>query len=189
MALKVEIKSFGINNDPELMDYVAAVMPLLKERDKNAWTLGDIIVEAVDVLGIKVTAGRKKADDDQLTLGELAGMLNQPTPRVSEWLKCSALYPEEHRPHNFRAYEDLTWSHFNLARRKSGGELDMALTLLNHAVRLCLNYNSFKRWLNGEVWEGYLDYDQIPSEVQPFAKPDQPIWATFAYKDDAIGED
>ncbi len=174
----------------ELMDYVALAMPLLKQRDENAWELGDIICEAVDTLGITVKVGRKKAGDDEMTMGDLASALNQPPPRVSEWHKNAVFFPDQHRPHNSRAFEDLSWAMFNLARRKSGDNLDTALVLLAHAVRLHMGYNAFKRFLNGEIWEGFLDYDQLPSQVQPYAtKPDIQVWGVFKYVDDAIGED
>jgi hypothetical protein len=165
----------------ELIDYVVRAQPLLRERDCNAWNLGDIIVEAVNELEIEIKPGRKKAGDDTLTLGDLAGALNQATPRVSEWFKNSLFFPSEVRPHNVRTYEDLTWGHFNLARRKSGGELTNAIELLETAVTLHLGYNAFKRWLNGEIWEGYLDFDAIPVEIKPFASPDRQVWATFKY--------
>jgi len=165
----------------ELIDYVAKAQPLLKQRDCNAWDLGDIIVDAVKELEIEIRPGRRRSDDETLTLGDFAGALNQATPRVSEWLKQSGFYPVEVRPHNVRTYEDLTWGHYNLARRKSGGELPNAIELLETAANLHLGYNAFKRWLNGEIWEGWLDFDRLPNEIKPFAKVDGQVWATFKY--------
>jgi hypothetical protein len=52
-------------------------------------------------------------------------------------------------------------------------------------VALHLGYNAFKRWLNGEIWEGYLDADELPQKVRPFAtKPERQVWATFKYGDE-----
>lgn len=170
----------------ELMDFVHQAKPLLKDRDKNAWDLGDIVVLAIQTCNLEVKAGRPKNGSNQPTLGDFAAMLNQSTPRVSEWWKVAAMYPDEWRPHNARAFEHLTWAHYNLARRKSGGELMNALELLDTAVRLHLDYNPFKRWLNGELWEGYLEYQQLPTIVQPFARPDQRVWAVFKYQQDEM---
>jgi hypothetical protein len=174
-----------IDNNVELMDYVAEALPLLRDRDKNAWELGDIVAEAVDKCGIEIKPGRKKLSEDTVTLGDFASMLNTNTPRVSEWLKCSALFPLASRPYNLQTHEDLTWGHYNLARRKAGGDLESAMDLLDYAVALHLGYNAFKRWLNGEIWEGYLDADELPQKVRPFAtKPERQVWATFKYGDE-----
>jgi hypothetical protein len=163
----------------ELIDFVERAAPLLRARDNNAWELGDLVVEAVAALGIEIKSGRKKPDDDTLTLGEFASQLNQATPRVSEWRKCSALFPPEVRPGKVRAFEQLTWGHYNLARRKANNELEPAMDFLQCAVDLHLGYNAFKRWLNGEIWEGFIPFERLPENVRPFAEPAGIYWATF----------
>jgi hypothetical protein len=137
----------------EFDDFVSAGLKLVKQRDKQAWQLGDLACE------FEVKVGRP-SDPDAPTLGDLAHAWDVDTPRVSEWRSVAAFYPA-----NVRTVE-LSWSHYNMARRRSDGSLENALELLDSAERLHLGIRPFKRFLNGEYFEGKVKRSDLAPHLQ-----------------------
>jgi len=150
----------------EFVDFVAAGCQLVARRDNNAWELGDLCVDAVRELGIK--PGRP-TDPDAVTLSSLAAAWDVGTPRVSEWHAVADFYVS-----NVRTYEGLTWTHYNMARRASGGSLENAQELLSDAVNKHLGVNAFRRYLRGEYFEGEVAYRELPPRLQALV-PDKTL--------------
>lgn len=154
-------------SEKEFGDFVTEGRELLKSRDTNAWELGDLACE------FEITVGRP-SDVDAPTLGDLAHEWDASTQRVSEWRNTSAFFTTDARTF------DLTWSHYNLARRASGGELDNAIELLDMAVRLHMGVRAFERYIKGIYYEGMIAIDQLAVGLRAML-PDsaQEVWITI----------
>lgn len=149
----------------EFIDIVADGLTLVKQRDDNAWSLGDLVVEAVEDLGMTLKPGNKVADDTTPTLSDLASAWDTEAPRMSEWYHVAVFYPSDKRT------IDLSWSHYNRARtavknRPEDQQLDDALELLETAVHLKLSVTAFKRYVNGEYFEGYVERHELSPRLQ-----------------------
>lgn len=157
-------------NSLDFADIVAAGRSLVKSQDDTKWKLGDLVVVAF--AGNIIAPGRPTADSDEPTLSDLAREWDTELPRVSEWHSVAAFYPSP-----VRTFNTLTWSHYNAARRAADGELDNALELLEDAVRLHLGINAFKRWLAGEIFEGYVPRAELSPRLQGMlGRGDQGAW-------------
>jgi len=139
--------------DKDFSDFVSEGRGLMQARDRNSWGLGDLACE------FEVTVGRP-GDPDALTLSDLAGEWDASTQRVSEWRNCSAFYPTDARTF------DLTWTHYNQARRAAGGELDNALELLEMAVKLHMGTRAFERYIKGIYFEGPVKIGELAVGLQ-----------------------
>lgn len=149
----------------EFSDFVAAGRELIQKRDDNAWELGDLAVE------FEVTVGRP-SDPDAPKLGDLAHAWNVDTPRVSEWRNVARFYPE-----NVRTFEDLSWGHYNTARRASDNSLKKALELLGEARRQSLGIRAFQRFINGTYYEGEWK-GPLPEWLQGLVPRGMRLWVT-----------
>jgi len=158
----------------EFSDYVEQGHALMDTRNANSWALGDL------ALDFEVKIGRP-ADPDAPTLSDLAAAWDVETQRVSEWRLVSAFYPV-----NLRMNGDLSWSHHNLARRASGGDLEEALELLRIAAVMHLGVAAFRRYCAGLYFEGPVEVDALPIELQMLV-PDgaAQVWVTFGKMKDA----
>ena len=158
----------------EFADFVAAGVMLMQTRERNTWQLGDLAVD------FEVKVGRP-TDPDAPTLGDLAAAWNVEVQRVSEWRLVSAFYPA-----NLRLNGDLTWSHHNMARRASRGDLEQALELLRIAAVMNMGVAAFRRYCAGLYFEGPVEVDALPIELQMLV-PDgaAQVWVTFGKMKDA----
>jgi len=138
--------------DKDFTDFVAEGRGLMQARDRNSWGLGDLACE------FEVTVGRP-TDPDAPTLGDLAHEWDASTQRVSEWRNCSSFFPTDARRF------DLTWTHYNRARRAAEGDIDNALELLEMAVRLHMDTRAFERYIKGIYFEGPILAGTLPSEI------------------------
>lgn len=164
----------GLSAPREFGDFVTAGLALVKSRDTNAWALGDIAVDFVDAF--PVHPGRP-VDPDQPTLSDLAAGWDVVTPRVSEWHSVAAFYAP-----NVRTFEDLSWAHYNAARRASGNDIENALELLADAQSKAMGINAFKRYLAGEFFEGEVAYDRLPPEIQAVVPRGKKLWVVITEK-------
>lgn len=101
-------------------DIVTALHELREGRDKNAWEMGDLAEEFTVHY-----AGRPPADEEARTLAQLARDSGIEYVKLSSLRSNSAFYPTEKR----FGYPNLSWSHYDLARRKSA-DVDDAMALL-----------------------------------------------------------
>lgn len=149
----------------EYIDYVDRGVELLQKRDVNAWELGDLVVD------FEVTVGRP-VDPEAPTLADLAISWDVSSQRMSEWRNTSKFFPTDVRTFG------LTWSHYNMARRASGGELDNALELLDAAKRLHLGVRAFERYIKGIYYEGAWQ-GELPEWLQGLIPHGVNPWVTF----------
>lgn len=150
-------------------DFVDEGRELMQARDTNAWALGDLACE------FEITVGRPKdGDKDVPTLSDLAREWDASTQRVSEWRNVASFYPTHVRTF------DLTWSHYNQARRASDGDLNNALELLDMAVRLKMHVREFERYIKGIYFEGLVKVDQLAAGLRAML-PDsaREVWVTI----------
>jgi len=139
--------------DKDFSDFVDEGRELMQARDRNSWLLGDLACE------FEIEIGRP-SDADAPTLGDLAREWDASTQRVSEWRNCSAFYPTDARRF------DLTWTHYNRARRAADGEIDNALELLEMAVRLHMGTRAFERYIKGIYFEGPVKIGELAVGLQ-----------------------
>ena len=151
----------------EFADFVAAGVELMTTRNANSWALGDLAVD------FEVKVGRP-SDPAAPTLSDLAAAWDVETPRVSEWRSVAAFFPG-----NLRMNE-LSWSHHNLARRASRGDLEQALTLLDIARVQHMGVAAFRRFCAGLYFEGTIPVADLPDPLQGLV-PDgeRLVWLTF----------
>lgn len=147
-------------------DFVAAGVELIQARDTNAYALGDLCVE------FEVKVGRPN-DPDAPTLSDLAHAWDVDTPRVSEWRNVARFYPP-----NVRTRE-LSWTHYNMARRASNGSLDNALELLDTADRLHMGVRAFRRYLDGTYYEGEIAHGELPARLQAIVPAGVKLWVVL----------
>jgi hypothetical protein len=131
-------------SERDFTDFVSEGRTLMQARDKNSWGLGQLAWD------FEITVGHP-SDPDAPTLGDLAREWDASTQRVSEWRNCYGFYVKEGT--DARKF-DLSWSHYNQARRASEGDLDNALELLDMAVRLHMGTRAFERYIKGIYFEG-----------------------------------
>lgn len=152
----------------EFAEYVAAGVDLMTTRNANSWALGDLAAD------FEVKIGRP-SDPDAPTLSDLAAGWDVEVQRVSEWRLVSAFYPV-----NLRMNGDLSWSHHNLARRASGGDLEQALELLSIARAQHMGVAAFRRFCAGVYFEGPVSVDDLPVPLQGFVPTGaDKVWLTF----------
>lgn len=149
----------------EFSDFVDAGRQLIQKRDNNAWELGDLAVD------FEVTVGRP-TDPGAPTLSDLAREWDVDTPRVSEWRNVAKFYPA-----NVRTFEDLSWGHYNQARRASDGDLENALELLADAQRIHLGIRAFHRYVSGMYYEGEWN-GPLPEWLQALVPHGAKLWVT-----------
>lgn len=151
----------------DFIDYVALGRALMQARNTNSWALGDLAVD------FEIKVGRP-SDEDAPTLSDLASAWDVETPRVSEWRSVAAFFPG-----NLRMNE-LSWSHHNLARRASGGDLEQALELLRIAAVMNMGVSAFRRYCAGMYFEGPVAVDALPIELQMLVPDGESlVWLTF----------
>jgi hypothetical protein len=109
-------------------------------------------------------------DPEQPTLSDLAAGWDVDKPRVSEWHAVAAFYEP-----NVRTIE-LSWAHYNAARRAADGSIDNAVELLLHAQSQAMGINAFKRWLNGEFYSGPVEFERLPPELQAIVPRGRKLW-------------
>lgn len=156
-------------SDKEFSDFVEQGVELLKERDTQAWQLGDLVVD------FEVCVGRP-TDPDAPTLGDLANAWDVATPRMSEWRNTSKCYPSDVRTFN------LSWSHYNMARKAADGDMETALDFLCVAERLHLGVRAFKRHLDGIYFEGVWE-GELPKWLQGIVPSNIELWVIFKKAD------
>lgn len=143
----------------EFGDYVALGTELVKDRDNNAWQLGDLARDFMQ--NFEVKQGRP-VDQNAPTLSDLAGAWDVEIQRVSEWHKVAAFYPDN----NLRM-SGVSWSHHNMARRASD-DVEEALELLRIAQEQHFSVAAFRRYLNGILYEGEADPRELPARLYQF---------------------
>lgn len=159
----------------EFSDFVTAGLELVKGRDKNAWALGDLCVD------FEVKIGRHSAPDTP-KLADLAHAWDVDAPRVSEWRNVALFFPP-----NVRTYEDLSWSHYNMARRVSDGDLENAIELLDKADQLRMGVRAFRRYLDGIYFEGDIPLSELPVGIRVMVPSTIPrVWVIVKH---TSGED
>lgn len=157
----------------DFIDYVDQGRALLDTRNANSWALGDLAVD------FEVKVGRP-SDEDAPTLADLASAWDVETPRVSEWRSVAAFFPG-----NLRMNE-LSWSHHNLARRASGGDLEEALELLSVAQAQHMGVAAFRRYCAGLYFEGPVAVEDLPRALRLLVPDgDGEVWLTFGRMKDA----
>lgn len=157
--MTVDIESLN-----DFADFVNAGRELCSQRDSGAWDLGDIAVR------FEVTVGRP-TDPDAPTLADLAHEWDASSQRLSEWRNTSAFYSTDARKY------DLTWTHYNQARRAADGELDNALELLEMAVRLHMGTRAFERYIKGIYFEGPVKIGELAVGLQAMIPGDvKEVW-------------
>ncbi len=137
----------------DFSDFANEGRELMQARDRNSWGLGDLACE------FEVTVGHP-IDADAPTLADLAHEWDASTQRVSEWRNTAAFYSTDARSF------DLTWTHYNQARRAADGELDNALELLEMAVRLHMGTRAFERYIKGIYFEGPVRIGELAAGLQ-----------------------
>jgi len=137
----------------DFSDFVTEGRDLMQARDKNSWRLGDLACE------FEITVGRP-TEPDAPTLGDLAHEWDASTQRVSEWRNTADFYPTDARTF------DLTWTHYNQARRAADGDLDNALELLDMAVGLHMGTRAFERYIKGIYFEGAVKIGELAAGLQ-----------------------
>lgn len=143
------------NQQPDIERDVAEWKDLDHVEGDVKWRRGDIAVRYMP------NAKRGPADEDAPTLGDLAFQVGMGVPQISEYRSCSAFYPPVVRLDE--QFKDLTWSHFNAARRFSGGKLENAEELLHEALRLHLNnVDEFKKHLKAMFEKHEDDTPELP---------------------------
>jgi hypothetical protein len=148
----------------DFTDFVAEGRDLMQARDRNSWGLGDLACE------FEVTIGRP-GDPDAPTLGDLAHEWDASTQRVSEWRNTAGFYPTGARTF------DLTWTHYNQARRAADGELDNALELLEMAVKLHMGTRAFERYIKGIYFEGPVKIGELAVGIRAMLPGDiKEVW-------------
>jgi hypothetical protein len=151
----------------DFSDFANEGRELMQSRDKNSWSLGDLACE------FEITVGRP-GDPDAPTLSDLAHEWDTSKQRVSEWRNCSAFYRTDARTF------DLTWSHYNQARRAADGSLDNALELLEMAVRLHLGTRAFERYIKGIYYEGPVKIGELAAGLQAMIPSGvKEVWLTI----------
>ena len=151
----------------EFGDFVEEGLELVKGRDKNAWALGDLAED------FEVTMGRHN-NPDTPKLADLANAWDVDTPRVSEWRNVAKFYPPK-----VRTYE-LSWSHYNLARRASDNDLENAIELLDHALMGAMGVRAFRRYLDGIYYEGSVKVTDLPTGLQVMVPSNvKMVWLTI----------
>lgn len=156
----------------EFIDFVVRGYALLQQRDKDAWTLGDLAADFV------IKLGRPK-DSDAPTLSDLAREWDVDKSRVSRWRNTAAFYPVSLRR------SKLSFTHHDIARVKCG-DLEDAMEHLMIAEAEKLGIRAFRRRLAGIYSEGPLAAIEVPA-MQRRLIPDGEhiVWATFAqYQED-----
>lgn len=148
-------------------DFVDAGLVLVHKRDDNAWALGDLAVAFVDAF--PVHPGRP-VDPEQPTLSDLAAGWDVEKPRVSEWHSVAAFFAPNVRRTN------ISWTHHNMARRASAGDINNAIELLDAVERLHLTVAAFRRYLGGIYYEGAVDYNRLPEELQAVVPAGKKLW-------------
>lgn len=138
----------------EFIDYVEAGRALVSTVEANYWKLGDLAAE------FEVTAGRPQEGDEAPTLGDLANGWGVARASVSEWRSNARFYPPR-----FRTFDDLSYSHYTLARR-AGDDIEDALELLTIASAQAFSISGFKRFLSGVLAEGPARVDELPPRWQ-----------------------
>lgn len=157
-------------SDKEFSDFVEQGVELLKERDTQAWKLGDLVVD------FEITVGRP-TDPDAPTLGDLANAWDVATPRMSEWRNTSKFYSSDVRTFN------LSWSHYNMARKAADGDVENAIDLLDTAERLHLGVRAFKRYIDGIYFEGVWE-GELPKWLQGIVPVNGQVWVVFKRNED-----
>jgi hypothetical protein len=142
----------------EFADYVNMGLELVKESESNEFQLWDLAADFKHTFN--PTRGRPANDDDNPTFADLAGAWQVATNTVSEWASLGEYYPEKSR-----TYDDLSKSHYKLAKRYAGKDQGLAHVQLQAAVNNHLTtVASFRRFLDGIYWEGKVSVFDLPTE-------------------------
>jgi hypothetical protein len=163
----------------EFADYVNMGLELVKESESNEFQLWDLAADFKRVFN--PTRGRPANDDDNPTFADLAGAWQVATNTVSEWASLGEYYPVKSR-----MYDDLSKSHYKLAKRYAGKDQGLAHTQLQAAVNNHLTtVASFRRFLDGIYWEGKLLPEQLPPLVASLLPEGKAfVWVVVSeYKD------
>lgn len=142
------------NGKLDMADIVMAGNVFKAERNANSWNWGDLICVAFSEQVIK--AGRPLADSDEPTLSALADAWDEPLPKLSALHLTADFYKPNVR------MSELSWSHHDLARRHSDGQVDNALELLGTALGAHFSVKTFRMYLSGDYFEGPIDSKDLP---------------------------
>jgi hypothetical protein len=166
----------------EFIDYVNMGLELVKESETNEFQLWDLAADFKRVFN--PTRGRPATDDDSPTFADLAGAWQVATNTVSEWASLGEYYPEKSR-----TYDDLSKSHYKLAKRYAGKDQELAHIQLQTAVNNHLTtVASFRRFLEGIYWEGRMRRDWLSTEAQACV-PDGQMWVWVVVSEYKDGEE
>lgn len=147
---------------PVDMNDVEAWHQIDKNETDAKWLKGDIAARYAP----DAKQGRRKADDTTPTLGDFAYQVGCPMPQISEYRSCAMFYPPKVRLDE--EYKELTWTHFNIARRFSAGKLDNAEELLHEAERHHLkNVEEFRNHLKDMFAPHEDDTPEVPNPDMP----------------------
>lgn len=160
----------GVPAPQDFEDFVDAGLALVQKRDGNAWALGDLAVGFMQAF--PVIPGRP-VDPEQPTLSDLAAAWDVQMPRVSEWHAVAAFFSP-----NVRTFE-LSWAHYNAARRAAGGDIKEGKRLLQEALDKKLGINAFKRFIKGEYYEGQVAWVELPPRLQAMVPAGTPVWVVM----------
>jgi hypothetical protein len=145
-------------SDREYIDFVDEGLDLLKDL----------------VCDFEVSVGRPKKGEDSPTLSDLSNAWNCPRSTMSEWRLVSKFYPTDARTFD---PDIITWTHYNLARKSSEGDLCNALELLEHAQEQHMATRAFERYLDGIYFEGVFRRSDLPEWLRDQI-PDDVLWVT-----------
>lgn len=152
-------------------DFVAEADRLVRERDANAYELGELAVAFKETF----------SEEGDPTLKDLARMVNISPQRMSEFYHVCAFYPTDVRS---EYQDDVAWELMNAARRASNGSLKRAAELLEHARSHYHTVASFRQFLNGVRLETKVRRDQLPDEILMLLPGFESRWFVRFYEDE-----
>jgi len=166
----------------EFVDFVNTGIELVKDIEGNTWELCRLAYEFKVEFDCK--QGRPSKDEEEKpTFADLAGEWQVKTSTVSDWAAMGEYWG------NVRPSEDLSYTHYRMAKRKAGKDKEKALAYVQHAED---NYlykpQQFRRFLEGIYWEGELTISDIPAHIVGILpRQCDRVWAVFSKVKD--GED
>lgn len=140
---------------PEFGDFVARGLEIRTALDGCQWALGDLGA------AFEFSVGRPGADgEDTPTLGDLAAAWGLSAQTVSTYVKTARFFDA-----NLRTLGDLGFSFYDLARRRAGDDVEVAMEYLTIATEQAFSYRQFKRYLEDIWWEGEVYERELPPRL------------------------